>query len=78
MGDEGLEPNDVSSLQDNALRQSTSCNSPESDPITPKTPSFGSVLAMIAELPLSEADRAEAVRRLLASNLETISPQRPL
>lgn len=71
MGEEGLEPDDVSPLQDNDLGQLLISTDAESDATWQECPSaplqFSAALAMIAGLPISAAEKAEAVRRLLGS-----------
>ncbi len=76
VGDEGLEPNVSTHNPDNGLRQPAFSSDAESDvisdvalvmetPATSMIDAFTTALMMIAALPLSDADKAEVVRRLL-------------
>ena len=69
MGDEGLEPGDATFSSDNALCQLAISTDAESDEFpldcAPAGDRFAASLLLIAGLPLSDADKAEAIRRLL-------------
>ncbi len=69
MGNEGLEPEATTCIFDNALGQPGIATDAESDAIPsvrePGCDRFAESLMMITGLPLSDADKAEAVKRLL-------------
>jgi hypothetical protein len=58
-------PSEVAAADDSRLTNGLT-NSPENENAEPSTLSFSAVLAMIASLPLSDAEKADAVRRLMA------------
>ena len=69
MGDEGLEPGDATFIPDNTLCQLAISTDAESDAFpsddAPAGDRFAASLMMIAGLPLSDVDKAEAVKWLL-------------
>ncbi len=69
MGDKGLEMEDATSFNGNALCQMDISTDAESDAIhsirEPECDCFAESMMMIAGLPLSDADKAEAIKRLL-------------
>ena len=69
VGDEGLEPGDATVSSDNTLCQLAISIDAESDAFpsghAPACDRFATSLMMIAGLPLSDTDKAEAVKWLL-------------
>lgn len=75
MGDEGLEPDDASCLRDKDLGQLLISTDAESDATyheeTSDLRQFAASLAMIAGLPITPEEKADAVRLLLESQTLT-------
>mgnify|MGYP001008670126 CR=1 FL=1 len=71
MGDEGLETNSATHISSNTLGQMTITTDAESDAIPlackPECDRFAESLVMIAGLPLSDADKTEAIKLLLSN-----------
>ena len=80
MGDEGLETDSATGFSGNTLDQLTIATDAESDAILserePGYDRFTESLMMIAGLPLSDADKAEAIKRLLREAGRSLTEER--